>query len=177
MATIRLKPASGGEPVAVTLTRTDRGPGQSHVAHVGDQEVPAELELLDNGQGWIRMGEKVFTFFVHREGDRLQVWLNGEVHELEIVADTPRRASATGSGLHSATLTAPMPGAVLQVLVKPGDVFEAHQPLVIMESMKMELTLSVPHAGTVRKVPCAVGELVELGTVLVALDEPKDATS
>ena len=175
MATIRLKPAAGGDTVDIALERADKGPGRSHIARFGEEkEVEAELELLDSGQGWIRLDERVYTFFCHREGERLQIWLKGRVYDLEIVTSTPQRASAAAGGARSATLTAPMPGAVLQILVEPGDDFEARQPLVIMESMKMELTLSVPHAGQVRKVCCDVGELVELGTVLVELREPSD---
>ena len=175
MATIRLKLASGGEVVPVVLERADRGPGLSHIVRIGDDApLEAELELLDGGQRLARLRERVYTFFCHREGERLQIWLNGQVYVLEIVKDTPRRASAAASGLRTASLAAPMPGAVLRILVEPGDTFEASQPLVIMESMKMELTLSVPHAGQVRKVCCQVGELVDLGAVLVELHGPGD---
>lgn len=170
MATIRLRPAGGGEVLELSLDRHDREPGVSHVARIGGRQYEAELEYLGSGQGWLRLRERIYPFFCHREGERIQVWLDGRVHDVELVPDTPRRASAAAGGPRSANLAAPMPGAVLKILVASGEVFEAHQPLVIMESMKMELTLSVPHAGKVRKVSCEVGELVDLGAVLVDLD-------
>ena len=176
MATLKLRPAdnAAAETIELTLERHDGQPGVSHVARVGETLYEAELEYLGSGQGWMRIQEKVYPFFSHREGDRLQVWLAGKVHDVEIVPDTPQRASATAGGPMSANLSAPMPGAILKILVEPGDVFEAHQPLVIMESMKMELTLSVPHAGVVNKVNGEVGELVDLGTVLVELGTVED---
>jgi biotin carboxyl carrier protein len=171
MPMIRLRPAGNAdaEAIELSLDRTDREPGVSHVARIGESRYEAELEYLGRGEGWMRLREKIYPFFCHRDGDRVQVWLAGKVHEVEIVPDTPQRANATAGGPRSANLAAPMPGAVLKVIVEPGDEFEAHQPLVIMESMKMELTLSVPHPGKVSKVNCEVGELVELGAVLVEL--------
>ncbi len=176
MPVIRLRPAGNeaADVIELSLERTDREPGVSHVARIGDCRHEAELEYLGSGEGWMRLREKIYPFFCHRDGDRLQVWLAGQVHDVEIVPDTPRRATAAAGGPRSANLAAPMPGAVLKVLAEPGDTFEAHQALVIMESMKMELTLSLPHAGRVSKVNCEVGELVELGAVLIELAAAED---
>jgi 3-methylcrotonyl-CoA carboxylase alpha subunit len=71
-------------------------------------------------------------------------------------------------------LTAPMPGTVLKVLVAPGQRFEAHAPLVVMESMKMEMTLSAPHAGRVGMIECRPGQLVAMGAVLMRFNEGGD---
>ncbi len=130
-----------------------------------------------HGRGLAARGRAHAAFFCHREGDRLQLWLAGRVHAVEIVDDAPRRSSAETGAPRSASLTAPMPGAVLKVLAAPGKCFKAHQPLVIMESMKMELTLSLPHAGRVSKLACEVGELVEMGAVLVEIDDPRCAAA
>ncbi|KAB2945072.1 MAG: acetyl-CoA carboxylase biotin carboxyl carrier protein subunit, partial [Phycisphaerae bacterium] len=51
--------------------------------------------------------------------------------------------------MQAVEVKAPMPGTILKILVKPGDVVTAHQPLVVMESMKMEMTLSASGAGRV----------------------------
>ncbi|MBM4118108.1 hypothetical protein FJ251_10290 [bacterium] len=171
MATIKLRPAAGGDATSVSLERADQKHGVSHYAVIDGKRQPVELELLGTGEGWLRVGGRVQPFFCHREGDQLQLWLAGRVHAVEIVHDTPQRASAEAGAPRSEVLTAPMPGAVLRVLATAGKRFKAHEPLVIMESMKMELTLSLPHAGRVRKVACEVGELVELGAVLVELEE------
>ena len=72
-----------------------------------------------------------------------------------------------------------MPGTVLKVCVQAGDRVEPQAPLVVVESMKMEMTLAAPAAARVREVVCAVGQMVEPGTVLVRLEplEPDDAAS
>jgi biotin carboxyl carrier protein len=66
-------------------------------------------------------------------------------------------------------MTAPMPGRVVKVLVGPGDVVEANQPLVVVEAMKMENELRAARRGTVTEVRVAEGSLVEARTVLVVV--------
>lgn len=78
----------------------------------------------------------------------------------------PERSSAVGTGNR---LLAPMPGRVVLVKAAPGDEVEAGQELMVIEAMKMELSLKAPRAGTVAEVRAAAGDFVEADTVLVAL--------
>jgi len=57
------------------------------------------------------------------------------------------------------------------VLVKAaeGDTVESGQELMVIEAMKMELSLKAPRAGTVAQVRAAAGDFVEADAVLVAL--------
>ncbi len=68
-------------------------------------------------------------------------------------------------------MTPPMPATVVKVIVEVGATVEAGAPVVILEAMKMELTIRAAHAGVVRAVRCAVGDLVRPGTVLVEIDQ------
>jgi biotin carboxyl carrier protein len=58
---------------------------------------------------------------------------------------------------------------VIEVRVQPGDAVEAGQPLVVVESMKMNNELTALRAGTVAEAPVRAGERVEKGRVLVRL--------
>jgi acetyl/propionyl-CoA carboxylase alpha subunit len=64
-------------------------------------------------------------------------------------------------------LTAPMPGAVVKVLVVPGQRVAPGEPLVILEAMKMELPLSALDSAVVAAVRCHEGELVQGDALLV----------
>ena len=76
-----------------------------------------------------------------------------------------------GTPIEQSSVTAPMPGTVLKVLVSAGDRVSARQPLVVLEAMKMETPLVSPYDATVRVVHVAEGERVAGGTVLVELEE------
>jgi 3-methylcrotonyl-CoA carboxylase alpha subunit len=62
---------------------------------------------------------------------------------------------------------APIPARVARVLVGPGTRVRKGDPLVVLEAMKMEMTLSAPFDGTIETVHRAVDEMVEEGEELV----------
>lgn len=69
-----------------------------------------------------------------------------------------------------AELKAPMVGKVIEILVKPGDVIEKGQEIVVLESMKMEIPVEAGSAGTVREVCCKLDEAVSENAVLVVYE-------
>ena len=66
-------------------------------------------------------------------------------------------------------VTAPMPGNVLKVLVKPGEAVSEGQTVVILEAMKMENEINAPCAGTVKQIVADVGSFVATGDTLVLI--------
>ena len=69
------------------------------------------------------------------------------------------------------SLTAPMPGTVIKVLVAQGDRVQPRQPLVVLEAMKMETPVVSPYEAVVRTVHVAEGDRVAGGTILIELEE------
>lgn len=61
-------------------------------------------------------------------------------------------------------------GSVWKVEVQPGQAVQAGQTLLVVESMKMEIPVEAPAAGTVRELRVAEGEAVSDGQWLVTLD-------
>ena len=85
--------------------------------------------------------------------------------------DADAAARPDGAVAEQSTVTAPMPGTVIRVLVAPGAHVAARDPLVVLEAMKMETPLVSPYDATVRAVHVAEGDRVAGGAVLVELDE------
>jgi acetyl/propionyl-CoA carboxylase alpha subunit len=77
-------------------------------------------------------------------------------------------AGAQGAVSDGAVLS-PMPGHILSVAVAEGDVVTKGSPLVVMEAMKMEMTLTAPFDGTVVELTAKAGERVAEGVVLLRL--------
>jgi 3-methylcrotonyl-CoA carboxylase alpha subunit len=78
-----------------------------------------------------------------------------------------------GHGHDGASLSAPMPGTLIKVLVSVGQAVAEGQPLLVLEAMKMEHTVVAPYAGTVRRLPFVAGSSVAGGADLIEL-EPDD---
>ena len=83
---------------------------------------------------------------------------------------TDTAAGAAGAGGGDGRVTAPMPGKVIEVRVAAGEQVESHQPLVVLEAMKMEQVVSAPYGGGVRTVDVSVGDQVTTGALLVELE-------
>ena len=78
-------------------------------------------------------------------------------------ADQEKRAPA-------GSLLAPMPGLIRRVLVEPGAVVAQGQPLLVLEAMKMEQTVTAPAGGVVAELRAKAGEQVAAGQVLAVLE-------
>jgi 3-methylcrotonyl-CoA carboxylase alpha subunit len=169
MAKILLQAEGGSAPLEVEFEPLRRSEPDRIVVRCGELQGEARLVQLTDGTGWLELHGRVIPFSVQRTGSRIEVWLDGRIHVLSLADRAARRVGAEHRPLEQEELTAPMPGTILRIQVQPGEVFAAHQPLFIMESMKMEMTLSVPHAGQVESVLCAEGQLVEMGAVLAKL--------
>lgn len=175
MSEVLLKSSSSNEPIAVRLERADDEHDSAYHVTVGGQSLDAELIEWNDETGLLRIAGRVIPFSVLRHGGRIDVWLGGRTYSLELIDQVARRtASGPAAAAIQSKLAAPMPGTILKINVAPGDSFEAHQPLIVMESMKMEMTLSAPHAGRVREIACKPGQLVDMGAMLVRFEEPAD---
>jgi propionyl-CoA carboxylase alpha chain len=71
----------------------------------------------------------------------------------------------------SGSLLSPLPGSIVRIAVEPGEKVAAGQPLVVLEAMKMEHTISAPRGGRIVEVRVAEGEQVAGGRVLVVLED------
>ena len=85
------------------------------------------------------------------------------------LSETPRFGDPTKLA-PAGSLLAPMPGLVLRVLAEPGAVVTAGQPLLVLEAMKMEQTVSAPADGVLAELRAKAGEQVSTGQVLAVLE-------
>lgn len=91
-------------------------------------------------------------------------------------APAPKAASAPAAApaapkvaAGAKVVEAPLPGTITKVLVKPGQALKAGETVCMMEAMKMENSITVEFAGTVKSVLVEVGAQVQSGQALVEL--------
>ena len=74
------------------------------------------------------------------------------------------------AAVQQGSLLASMPGSVIRLGAALGDTVSAGQPLVWLEAMKMEHTITAPADGLLTQLDVAVGQQVEVGTVLARVE-------
>ena len=100
-------------------------------------------------------------------GDVVWVTVAGEVFSFTVTHGARRAKSESRD--HDA-FTPPMSATVVRILAKAGDAVKSGDILIALEAMKMELPIRSPRDGVVRKVNCAVGDLVQPDQMLIELD-------
>ena len=157
----------GNEVKTVRVERT----GTTFAVVVGDQHYTVQANAGTAGRLWVEIdGErKVAVVATGEQRDPMRyVWLAGESWVVQRVTEL-RRRSASSQIAATDSITAPMPGQILDLLVTPGLTVAQGAPLVVLGAMKMETQIVAPHAGVVAAVGCTVGETVQRGQLLVQL--------
>lgn len=153
---------AGGRSV---VTLAARGRDQFAV-RAGESTFPVlVLDRFDDGARVEISGEqRVFRFL--REHETITLFVSGETFVLRL---PDALATAHAGEAAEDELAAPMPGIVKLIHVRAGDVVTKGQPLVVMEAMKMELTLAASRAGVIESALVTPGEQVSAGAILVVL--------
>lgn len=106
-------------------------------------------------------------YAVKIEGDKATV--NGKTYDVSIVEGMKEVASAGSSNGAGTEVKSPLPGAILKVIAREGDMVEEGDVLFLMEAMKMETEIKAPCAGKVGSIRVDVGATVTAGQLLVTL--------
>jgi biotin carboxyl carrier protein len=100
------------------------------------------------------------------QGTTISFSYDGEIY----FADVTEKGARAKARHRDASMAAPMPGLVLKILVRKGDVVAKGAPLLILEAMKMEHQIVAPRDGVIAAINCAEGELVQPGVDLIEME-------
>ncbi len=142
---------------------------------VGEKEITAQFAANAGRGGTLTIDGRRYPIFGVRRKDSILVSVGPASFEFKPAEESSRRRRARG--LAAPEITAPMPGKVLRVLVRDGDLVKAGQPLVVIEAMKMETTLAAESDALIRRVRVGVGQSVDHGAVLIDLSPPPGSST
>lgn len=97
-------------------------------------------------------------------GDEVYLQLNGRSCVIERV--DPTRSAAASGGVTQGTCSAPMPGVVISWVAEPGSRVTAGDALLVIESMKLQMTIEAPQSGTLEALSFQPGQTFQRGAVL-----------
>ena len=140
--------------------------GAGWMLRLGERAVAASGEIEPDGALALALDGVGRRVRVLDHGCEIAVFIDGESWRFEEIDPlAPPAADDPSAG----KLTAPMPGRVMRLLVEPAAKVRRGEPLMVIEAMKMEHTITAPADGVVAAVRFAAGELVEEGAELIAL--------
>lgn len=135
-------------------------------AEIDGESIPVEFQKIDRNLYSILLDGRSMLVGVLKKGKYLQVFLDGDLLELESISEREqRKVSHLASGVQE--IKAPMPSRVVKLFKKEGEDVEADEALAVIEAMKMESELKSPIDGKVTDVMASEGDAVEGGTVIM----------
>ena len=151
-------------PIQVAVSRTGAHSFEVSLESADEiAQVAVSLEWLPNGSWSAKVNGRPYRGIASANPGYYLVEANG--HTNRLVRD------------EGGIVRSPAPALVVAVRVSAGDEVEAGQPLIILESMKMETRVLSPAAGTVREVLISNGQLVGAGEPLVTIDPSTEGSA
>ena len=132
-----------------------------------------DVEVLSydgNSQLTIVIDRRPYTIFFDSDS---QVFVNGEAYATEVIDEQIQKlikANPEAAQKKELTISAPMPGLVIEVEVKEGDSVKQGQGLMIVEAMKMQNEMKAPRDGIVKKILVKKGQTVNSKDALVIIE-------
>lgn len=135
---------------------------------VDGKPIQASLTPLNNGGlVLLRRENRARELHILPQGNSAYaVMVNGR-HLIAQVEKGNGRPKKRAEQVNQGAISAPMPGMVVDVLVKEGQRVDSGEPLVVLESMKMQMQLRSPFSGSISRVAVCSKSQVEKGTLLV----------
>ena len=148
--------------------------GSGHfLIQMGRREFEVRAQTISPHCLSLSLDRRAVTVYLASDKTKRYICVAGRQFVLEEVHGSsmdPTNPQAQVSGADDA-LTSPMPGQVVKIEVREGDVVDKNQTLAIVEAMKMENELKASGRARVKQIHAVAGDLVDAGQVIVELEK------
>lgn len=151
--------------------------GARHTGTINNQEYAVDM-VQENANNWVitKDGKEHRVEVVNLDTDnKLAVLrINGRKYSLKLQDEFDQLLKDLGlEGMavkKVSEIKSPMPGLVLDIIVKPGDVIKKGDPVLVLEAMKMENSIKSQTDAVVKSIEIETGVAVEKGQVLIRFE-------
>jgi len=154
---------------------------KSHEIIINDESYMIDFIDLKNNQLKYFVNKKHYAFSYHsEENSKFRIFYKGYTylfHRRDKLTANCNPAQYQADATGNLEIKAPMPGKIVRVNCKPGQLISKGDVLIIVESMKMENNLLAQLDGEVEFVSVSPGELVDSSRILVKIKNSEDSTS
>lgn len=159
-----------GESVQSVVILSDRG---SEVdIGLGDRKITLQIETLPDGRVAMSAGDQRYLRRSYSDRKGLAIVEHGttRIYAVADARDQALHGAAGRGGASGGKIVASMPGRVVRIPVKIGDIVADGAVVAVLEAMKMENDVRAPGGGTVIAIAVPEGATVEAGALLVTLE-------
>jgi biotin carboxyl carrier protein len=166
---LKLELEIDGQTIAAEFS-TDNGSAQ---LKLGEQTHEASVSQPEPGFYIVQLNNRVYRCTLDKSpGGEPEVIVNGQ--RVSITVRDKKRLRGSASGGAGATgkisLTSPMPGKIVRVMLNAGDEVAANQGVLIVEAMKMQNEVLSPKTGKVAELRVIEGQTVNAGETLAVIE-------
>jgi len=147
-----------------------------YLVKLGDKQYNVDSQPISQNCLSLLVDGKAYTVFFAEDKTRRYISVQGEqfcIEEAKSEAET-RFVAEAATLKEIPTISSPMPGKVVKILVREKDKVKKGQGLVIVEAMKMENEIRSPSAGIVKKINFKEGNLVDTADPIIELEPEKE---
>ncbi len=123
--------------------------------HLLKEDISYHVKILD-----LDFNERIYTISI--DGSEYQASIQTPLDEL-----IQKMGFATNGGKNINSISAPMPGLILDILVEEGQEVNEEDQLLILEAMKMENIITSPRKGVIKKISVSKGDAVDKKQLLI----------
>ena len=146
--------------------------GDSYIVSDGENSYEADIQLIPSNIYSIKIGERTYRAYMAKDKEKRYIQLAG--YQFLVTEPSQQGDGFQGKQEQSQEdmllIKSPMPGKVIKILVAEKEKVRKNQTLAIVEAMKMENEIKSSIDGTVKKVYCKPGDLVETENPLIELE-------
>ncbi len=146
--------------------------GNSYIVSDGDGSHEADIQVISSNVISIKIGDRTLRAYMAKDKEKRYIQLDG----FQFLVAEPSQQGDGFQGREEQSqedmllIKAPMPGKVIKINVAEKDKVRKNQTLAIVEAMKMENEIKASLDGTVKKIYCKPGDLVETQNPLIELE-------